>query len=131
MVSADGGVRAPNTGKLNVGDPTMLNLLLLTAPALPLLSPVFGDHMVLQRDKPNAFWGWTTPGAKVRVSVAGKRAEGVAGPDGKWMARLTPPKAGGPYQVVVEGPTKVELNDVLVGDVWLCTGQSNMEMGLS
>jgi sialate O-acetylesterase len=87
--------------------------------------------MVLQRDKPNAFWGWTTPGAKVTVSVAGRKAVGTAGPDGRWLARLTPPKVGGPYKVVVEGGQRVELDDVLVGDVWLCTGQSNMELGLS
>ncbi|MGV3616428.1 MAG: sialate O-acetylesterase [Fimbriimonas sp.] len=110
----------------------MLPLLILAAtPSLPFLSPVFGDHMVLQRDRANTFWGWTTPGARVRVSVAGRRAEGIAGPDGKWTARLNPPKVGGPYQVVVEGPSRVELKDVLVGDVWLCTGQSNMEMGLT
>lgn len=86
--------------------------------------------MVLQRDRPNSFWGWTTPGSRVRVSVGGRRAEGTAGPDGKWTARLTPPKAGGPYTVLFEGPSRVELKDVLVGDVWLCTGQSNMEMGI-
>lgn len=109
----------------------MLHLLLIAAaPPLPLLSPVFGDHMVLQRDRPNTFWGWAAPGTKVKVTVADRRASGVAGPDGKWTARLTPPKVGGPYEVVVDGPMRVELKDVLVGDVWLCSGQSNMEMGI-
>lgn len=108
----------------------MLHFLLLAAPTLPFLSPVFGDHMVLQRDRPNTFWGWTTPGTKVRVSVDGRQADGVAGPDGKWTARLNPPKVGGPYQILIEGPSRVELKDVLVGDVWLCSGQSNMEMGI-
>jgi sialate O-acetylesterase len=86
--------------------------------------------MVLQRDRPNTFWGWTTPGSRVRVSVGGRRAEGVAGIDGKWTARLKPPKVGGPYTLLFEGPSRVELKDVLVGDVWLCAGQSNMEMGI-
>jgi sialate O-acetylesterase len=111
----------------------MLPLLLLAPQAarLPFLSPVFSDHMVLQRDRPNSFWGWAPPGTRVRVSVAQRRAEGVADAEGKWIARLTPPKAGGPYRIVVEGGERVVLEDVLVGDVWLCTGQSNMEMGLT
>ncbi len=107
----------------------MLTLLVPQTP-LPFLSPALGSHMVLQRGKPNAFWGWTTPGTAVTVAIEGKKATGVAGPDGKWIARVTPPKVGGPYTVTVDGSQHVELTDVLVGDVWLCTGQSNMEMGL-
>ena len=119
---------------------------------LPFLSPNFGSHMVLQRDKPNAFWGWAAPGERVTVSISGRRASAKASADGRWTVRLTPPRVGGPYKVVVEGskssdpqpmnvggttidvvisPRRVELDDVLVGDVWLCTGQSNMEFGLS
>jgi len=86
--------------------------------------------MVMQRGRPNAFWGWTTPGEKVTVSVAGKKASGNAGTDGKWLVRIDPPKVGGPYTVAIDGSQHVELTDVLVGDVWLCTGQSNMEMGV-
>ena len=98
---------------------------------LPFLSPNFGSHMVLQRDKPNVFWGWTTPGATVTVSVADEKASGRARPDGKWIVRFRPPKTGGPYRVLIDGPEHAELDDVLVGDVWLCTGQSNMEFGLT
>lgn len=101
-----------------------------TTPMLPFLSPIFGDHMVLQRGKPNTIWGWTTPGQTVTVSAAGKTASGVADPTGKWVVKLSPPSVGGPYEVEVNGPQSVTLHDVLVGDVWLCTGQSNMEMGL-
>ena len=97
----------------------------------PFLSSVFGDHMVLQRNKRNTFWGWTKPGDRVKVSIAGKSTSCVAGNDGKWVAKLTPPAVGGPYTVVISGPRRVELQDVLVGDVWLCTGQSNMELGLA
>ncbi len=98
--------------------------------ALPFVSPIFGDHMVLQREKPNTIWGWTEPGAAVRVSVAGKSANATAGGDGRWSATIEPPAVGGPYTVVIDGPRRVELRDVLVGDVWLCGGQSNMEMAL-
>ncbi|HTO02053.1 MAG TPA: sialate O-acetylesterase [Opitutus sp.] len=96
----------------------------------PLLSPIFGDHMVLQRGKLNPFWGWTTPGQSVRVRVADKSAETAAGPDGVWKLAVEVPEAGGPYTVVVDGPEQVTLNDVMVGDVWLCSGQSNMAMSL-
>jgi len=98
---------------------------------LPFLSPAFGSHMVLQRDRPNTFWGWTNPGSKVTVTVEGKKADGVAAADGKWTVKIDPPKTGGPYTVTVDGSQHVVLTDVLVGDVWLCTGQSNMEFGLT
>lgn len=97
----------------------------------PFVSPVFGDHMVLQRGQPNRIWGWTEPGAEVRVTVGDRRAAGVAEADGRWEVRIDPPAAGGPYRVRIEGPQTVELQDVLVGDVWLCGGQSNMEFGLA
>ena len=105
-------------------------MLLSPPPALPFVSPAFGSHMVLQRDRPNALWGWTTPGTRVTVALAGRRASALAGTDGKWTVRLAPPKVGGPYTVTIDGDRHVELGDVLVGDVWLCTGQSNMEMGV-
>jgi len=97
----------------------------------PHLSSVFSDHMVLQRGKRNAFWGWTNPGEKVKVSVGGKSASGVADSNGKWVVRLNPPATGGPYTLTVDGSFHRELSDVMVGDVWLCTGQSNMEFGLT
>jgi sialate O-acetylesterase len=101
------------------------------ADVLPFVSPVFGDHMVLQRDKPNTIWGWTKPNTEVRMEVAGKGARTVSGDDGRWSIRFTPPPAGGPYTVVLDGPEHQELHDVLVGDVWLCGGQSNMEFSLA
>lgn len=97
---------------------------------MPFLSPMFSDHMVLQRGKPNVFWGWTTPGASVRVTLAELEATVTAAADGRWEARLQPPPAGGPYAVTITGPQTVELQDVMVGDVWLCSGQSNMNVGL-
>jgi len=104
----------------------------LTAPAAPpFVSPMFSDNMVLQRGKPNAFWGWAEPGKEVKVELAGAVATALAGADGRWQAELTPPAAGGPYTLRIEGPETVEFHEVLVGDVWLCGGQSNMELPLS
>ncbi|MBS1706186.1 MAG: hypothetical protein JST40_09955 [Armatimonadetes bacterium] len=110
---------------------TLLALNMLENPSLPFLSPVFADHMVLQRDIPNTFWGWTKPGTEVVVSVAGKSFRGKTDPTGKWSVKVTPPAVGGPYEVTVKGDQTVELKDVLVGDVWICSGQSNMEMGIT
>lgn len=99
--------------------------------SLPFLSPMFGDNMVLQRGKPNTIWGWAKPGDAVRVEIEGQTAEAIAGADGRWEARLQPPPAGGPYTLKIDGPQHVELHNVLVGDVWLCGGQSNMELPLA
>jgi sialate O-acetylesterase len=99
-------------------------------PQHPFLSPIFGDNMVLQRGKVNRFWGWTKPGNEVRVEVEGKAASGVAATDGKWSVAIEVPPAGGPYSVKIHGEQEIELHNVLVGDVWLCGGQSNMLLGL-
>jgi sialate O-acetylesterase len=98
--------------------------------APPFLSLVFGSDMVLQRGKPNRFWGWTKPGETVQVEIGGKTASAVAGAGGKWMASLEVPPAGGPYEVRIRGSQEVDLRNVLVGDVWLCGGQSNMFLGV-
>jgi sialate O-acetylesterase len=100
------------------------------AESLPLVSPIFGDNMVLQRDKPNTLWGWSQPGREIRVEVAGVTATAVTGADGRWQVRIQPPAVGGPYTIRIVGPRTLELHEILVGDVWLCGGQSNMELGL-
>jgi sialate O-acetylesterase len=92
---------------------------------------MFGSHMVLQRDRPNAIWGWAVPGTGVRVRLGDRKDTTTAGKDGRWMVRISPPPTGGPYTLDVDGPQHVHLDDILVGDVWLCCGQSNMEMGIS
>ena len=91
------------------------------------VSPIFGDNMVLQRDKVNTIWGWSEPGDTVTVQIGDKTATGTAQADRKWMVKIEPPPAGGPYTVKATGKQVAELKNVLVGDVWLCSGQSNME----
>jgi len=100
------------------------------AKPLPLVSPIFGDNMVLQRGKVNTIWGWSEPGDKIRVEIGGKNASAVAGADRRWQVKIRPPTAGGPYTLNIKGAQSVELHNVLVGDVWLCGGQSNMQVGL-
>ncbi len=91
------------------------------------LPAIFGNHMVLQRDGAVPVWGQADPGEKVTVSAAGASASATAGPDGKWTVRLKnlPPSAT-PVEVTVQGKNKITFTDVLVGDVWVCSGQSNM-----
>ncbi len=95
------------------------------------LDPIFTSHMVLQRDLPIRVRGWANAGDMVRVSLKNRSATAVAGPNGEWIALLPALKAGGPYSLVVEGETKIILDDVMVGDVWICSGQSNMAMSVS
>jgi sialate O-acetylesterase len=97
---------------------------------LPFVSPIFGDNMVLQRGKPNPIWGWSQPGDTVRVEMGDKSATTTAGADGRWEVKLDPPPPGGPYTVKITGRQTLELHEVLVGDVWICAGQSNMQFGL-
>jgi sialate O-acetylesterase len=100
------------------------------AKSLPFVSTIFGDNMVLQRGKPDAIWGWSDPGDVVRVQIGDNTATSTAGADGRWQAMIQPPAPGGPYTVKITGHQTVELHNVLVGDVWLCGGQSNMSLPL-
>ena len=91
------------------------------------LPAIFGEHMVFQAGKPLAVWGKDAPGARVRVSLAGVSSEAVAGLDGRWWVELKALAAGGPHTLAVEGSARASFGDVLVGEVWLGSGQSNME----
>lgn len=93
------------------------------------LPSVFSDHMVLQREKPIAVWGWADDGEKVTVQL-GKEEVSTEAKAGKWKVFLSPMKAGGPHKLKVQGKNQLELDDVLVGEVWLASGQSNMEWPL-
>ncbi len=97
---------------------------------LPFVSPIFSDNMVLQRGKLDTIWGWSDPGDTVRVEIGDHTATATAGEDNRWQVKIDPPAAGGPYMVKITGRQTVELHNVLVGDVWLCGGQSNMGLPL-
>ena len=94
----------------------------------PLLSSLFRDHSVLQREKPVHVWGWGTPGENVTVSIAGATATARAESTGRWLATLPALQAGGPHTLSVRADSGAVATskDILVGDVWLCSGQSNM-----
>ncbi len=88
---------------------------------------IFGSHMVLQRDQKDRVWGWAEPGEEVTVKIAGQSHATKAGPDGSWQVTLEPMPAGGPHVLSIQGKNTLTLDDVLVGEVWLCSGQSNMQ----
>lgn len=95
------------------------------------LPKMLSDHAVLQRRGPIRIWGWATPGARLTVALHGQSVPATADRIGEWTAWLMPEEAGGPYTLTVagDGETKT-LSDLLIGDVWLASGQSNMEMPL-
>jgi len=95
------------------------------------LARVFGDSMVLQRDRPIPVWGWAGKKEKVTVQFNNQAKSARTNASGKWMVMLDPVPAGGPYQLMVKGKSTITVSDVLVGDVWICSGQSNMEWPLS
>ena len=109
-----------------------LSLAFLPAAHAQLKLPnVIADHMVLQQQQANPIWGWDNPGTKITVSFAGKSYDTTAGDDGKWQVSLDPQPANASSQTLtVTGSSTREVQDVLIGEVWLCSGQSNMEMGV-
>ncbi|WP_083919471.1 sialate O-acetylesterase [Pontibacter roseus] len=86
------------------------------------------NGMVLQRDTETKVWGWASPGEKVSLAFQKKLYNAVAGKDGKWSITLPPQKAGGPHNMTISASNEVQLKDILFGDVWICGGQSNMEL---
>ena len=101
----------------------------LSLPAQTRLNGLFADGMVVQRDTEVAVWGHDEPGQKVRVRASwGAKVETKADRDGTWRVKVSTPKAGGPHQLTVRGSDEVVVSDLWSGEVWLCSGQSNMEM---
>ncbi|MDF1559675.1 MAG: sialate O-acetylesterase [Bacteroidales bacterium] len=110
---------------------TTIILTLLTA--LPLhgqvrLPRLISDGMVLQRDTELKIWGWASPGEKVTLEFIGQKYEVTADESGIWKVTLAPASAGGPHDMLIRASNSTTLSDILVGDVWLCSGQSNMEL---
>ncbi len=98
------------------------------------LPAVIGDHMVLQQDRPVSVWGWVGRGEKVTVGLAGQKKEVRASAEGRWLAVFDPLKpSGNPLELTVHGEKgpDIVVRDILVGEVWVCSGQSNMEWPLS
>jgi sialate O-acetylesterase len=91
-----------------------------------VLPQIVRDSMVLQRDAKVNVWGWAAVNEKVTVSFNKKKYSTKTNADGKWMIVLFPTKAGGPYSMVIAGKNTITLNNILMGDVWFCSGQSNM-----
>lgn len=89
---------------------------------------LFSDHMVLQRNKPIQVWGWGDPGESVKVTLNGKSSRTKTGKDGKWKVDLPSMDAGGPYVMQIAGNNNLNISDVLIGEVWVASGQSNMAM---
>jgi sialate O-acetylesterase len=92
---------------------------------------IFSDHMVLQREMNIPVWGAAKAGSKITVEIAGNVAVTYTNEEGKWMAYLPNMKAGGPYDMFVTGEQSITFTDVMIGDVWLASGQSNMNFSLS
>ena len=90
------------------------------------LPQLISDGMVLQRDSKIVIWGWASQGEEVMISFNGKQYETIASAEGSWRIELPEMKAGGPYTMNIAGKNEILLKDILIGDVWLCSGQSNM-----
>ena len=120
----------------SVGLITWVMMLVLGGPlsiglAQVRVSALFGDHMILQRDRPIVVWGWGTPSENVRVSIAEQTTETQVAQDGRWTCTFKPMAASAnPTEMKIQATNEILLKDILVGDVWLCSGQSNMEWGL-
>lgn len=106
----------------------VITLVTSIASANVKLPAIIGDHMVLQRGQKIPVWGWADPGEKVSVSAAGQEQSATADKQGNWRIALAPIDAVGAIDLTITGANTIKLSDVLVGEVWVCSGQSNMEM---
>ncbi len=97
------------------------------------LPAILGSHMVLQQKSDVKMWGWCDPGEKIRITTDWNTTTDstVGNADGKWLITIKTPEAGGPHTITLNGSNKIVLEDVLIGEVWACSGQSNMEMSYS
>lgn len=109
---------------------TLLYIVSSPVSAEVKLPHIIGSGMVLQRDMPIPIWGWADPGEEVTVEFKMHQVGAIADAQGKWMVKLAATEAGGPYKMTIRGSNVIVLTDILVGEVWFCSGQSNMEMGI-
>jgi sialate O-acetylesterase len=101
-----------------------------TASAEVRVPSVIGDNMVLQQGKQVRIWGWANPKDRVTVEIAGKKASAITDDSGRWQTMIGPLKAGGPFTLNIAGSNTLSFKNILVGEVWVCSGQSNMEWPL-
>ena len=117
------------------GTLAVLNLLSATPRSHGGIAPaaVFNSHMVLQQNSHCPFWGTALPDERIKIQAewADHFVEVVADRHGRWQTHLVTPEAGGPYTITLEGNDRVVFEDVLIGEVWVCSGQSNMEWTLN
>jgi sialate O-acetylesterase len=102
-----------------------------TAFGLVRLPRLVSDGMVLQRGDSVRIWGWADADEKVTINFNGKTYSDIAGKDGKWAIKLNSLKAGGPYNMEINGSNHMTLKNILIGEVWVCSGQSNMDLPMS
>jgi len=108
-----------------------LSLTTVAAEAAIKLPAIIGNNMVLQRDEPLPIWGWDAPDTKVTVTIGETSVTATADGQGKWQVQLPAMPAGGPHTMTIAGTDSVKLENILVGEVWLCSGQSNMEWSVN
>jgi sialate O-acetylesterase len=95
------------------------------------LPKLISDGLVLQRDITSKIWGWASVGEKLTVKFSGKTFSTTTGENGKWFVDLPKQKAGGPFEMEISGSNKIILKNILIGDVWICSGQSNMTITMA
>ncbi|MCH4552692.1 sialate O-acetylesterase [Aestuariibaculum lutulentum] len=114
---------------------TILSFLILclsiTVSAQVKLPKLFSDGMVMQRNKPIPVWGWAKPHEPIKVVFKNQVLKTKADRDGNWSVVLKDQEAGGPFKMIIKGKNQIELTDILIGEVWICSGQSNMEWPVS
>ena len=111
----------------------LCSLLLLTSVACAdvKVPALFTDHMVLQQGQKNRVWGWADPGESVTVTIANKPYTATPADGGRWEVVLEPLSVGGPYTLSIQGKNTITISDVLIGEVWICSGQSNMQWSVN
>ena len=109
----------------------VLALSATAADAAVKLPSIFGSHMVLQQGQKNRVWGLADPGEAVTVTIGDQSHKAEVAADGKWQVMLAPLAVGGPYTMTVKGSNEITFEDVLVGEVWICSGQSNMQWSVN
>jgi sialate O-acetylesterase len=117
--------------KNSIASAALLMVLANVAVAELKLPSIIGENMVLQRDQKLPIWGWDAPGTEVTVSIGDQKVSAKADEDGRWLVNLKSMKAAESLEMTIQGSNEVKLSNVAVGEVWLCSGQSNMEWVVS